>query len=175
MCATTPGSRQRGIKPPTLSQSTTQSPLDREAVAHGLHPMSSTSLWLLVVRQSVPLRLEAAQDDWPLPHRQLETHRRSLVPQKRSSRSEGSAHQTSWHHCRHPPNLPAIPISATRGLAIDNGEVSWTRSSCLVHVLHSSQRHQGRSHRDDLEPSSLSSHRHRATIRALQSAGTVDV
>ena len=99
----------------------------------------------------------------------------SLVPRKRSAcSSEGSAHQTSWHHCRHPPNLPAIPISATRGLAIDNGEVSWTRSSCLVHVLHSSQRHQGRSHRDDLEPSSLSSHRHRVTIRALQSAGTVD-
>ena len=71
--------------------------------------MSSTSLWLLVVRQSVPSRLEAAQDDCG--HSHTDSLRRigeaSLVPRKRSTcSSEGSVHQTSWHHhCRHPPNL----------------------------------------------------------------------
>ena len=99
----------------------------------------STSLRLLAIWQSIPSRLQATQDDWPLPHRQLETYRKSFVPRKRSS-SKGPVHQKSWHYHRHSPNLPAVPTSAIGSLAIDNGEIPWARAWLISYLQTSSAR-----------------------------------
>ena len=68
-------------------------------------------------------------------HRQFEAHWQSFVPaQQMALQQQNSVRQKSWINHRRPSNLPTVPTSAIRSLAIDDGETPWARAWHLHHL-----------------------------------------